>query len=63
MDSLPAGKPLGFPAFQLGSSAPAIAGVGMLGESMRSSNARTQCDKEFTSHVCAEHARVIKDPR
>src|ERR1700719_3360525 len=42
MDFLPAGKPLGFPAFQLGSSAPAIAGVGMRGEYMRSSNARTQ---------------------
>ena len=22
-----------------------------------------QCDKEFTSHVCAKHPRVIKDPR
>ena len=42
MDFLPAGKPLGFPAFQLGSSALEIAGVGMRGEHMRSSNARTQ---------------------
>jgi len=42
MDFLPAGKPLSFPAFQLGSSAPAIVGVGMRGEYTRSSNARTQ---------------------